>query len=39
MTQQFEMHQLKKAFWIACTIGIAACGSASAQTVGRTTSN
>jgi len=38
MTQQFEMHQLQKAFWIGCAIGIAACGSASAQTVGRTTS-
>ena len=38
MTQQFEMHQLQKAFWIGCAIGIAVCGSASAQTVGRTTS-
>src|SRR5829696_8460475 len=28
----------KRLFWIAVTIGSAACGSASAQTVGRTTS-
>ena len=28
----------KRAFWIAFTIGFAVCGSASAQTVGRTTS-
>ena len=38
MTQQFEMPQLQKAFWIGCAIGIAAYGSASAQTIGLTTS-
>jgi hypothetical protein len=38
MTQHFETHQLQKALWIGCAIGIAVCGSASAQTVGRTTS-
>jgi hypothetical protein len=29
---------MRKVFWIGCAIGFAACGSASAQTVGRTTS-
>ena len=33
MTQHFETHQLQKALWIGCAIGIAVCGSASAQTV------
>ena len=38
MNQQLQTGTKRKLFWIAVTIGFAACGSASAQTVGRTTS-
>jgi hypothetical protein len=38
MNQQLQTGTKRKLFWMAVTIGFAACGSASAQTVGRTTS-
>src|SRR5215204_2212671 len=38
MQQQLQTGTKRKLFWIAVSIGFATCGSASAQTVGRTTS-
>jgi hypothetical protein len=38
MTQQILTEKNGKLFWLAVTIGAVVCGSASAQTVGRTTS-
>jgi hypothetical protein len=38
MNQQLQIGTKRKLFWIAFTIGFAASGSVSAQTVGRTTS-